>query len=64
MEGTSTITAWYAAFSTFVHFPVGAFAWVLGQPTRYRTSAEAVAANRNTASVSVKKRFIGFSLLG
>ena len=30
-----------AAFLTFVHFPVSAFAWIAGQPTRYRSSAEA-----------------------
>jgi hypothetical protein len=30
-----------AAFLTFVHFPAGAFAWIGGQPTRYRSSAEA-----------------------
>jgi hypothetical protein len=30
-----------AAFMTFVHFPLGAFAWEHGQPTRYRSSAEA-----------------------
>jgi hypothetical protein len=30
-----------AAFSTFVHFPVGAFEWVRGQPARYRSSADA-----------------------
>lgn len=30
-----------AGFSTFVHFPVGAFVWECGQPTRYRSSAEA-----------------------
>jgi hypothetical protein len=26
---------------TFVHFPVGAFEWTGGQPTRYRSSAAA-----------------------
>jgi hypothetical protein len=30
-----------AAFMTFVHFPVGAFEWIGGQPRRYRSSAEA-----------------------
>lgn len=25
----------------FVHFPVGAFSWTSGQPTRYRSSADA-----------------------
>ena len=30
-----------AAFMTFVHFPKSAFAWERGQPTRYRSSAEA-----------------------
>jgi hypothetical protein len=30
-----------AAFLTFVHFPADAFAWVQGEPTRYRSSAEA-----------------------
>jgi hypothetical protein len=30
-----------AAFMTFVHFPAGAFVWEHGQPTRYRSSAEA-----------------------
>lgn len=30
-----------AAFLTFVHFPAGAFAWVGGAPTRYRSSADA-----------------------
>ena len=30
-----------AAFATFVHFPAGAFVWEVGQPTRYRSSAEA-----------------------
>lgn len=30
-----------APFMTFVHFPIGAFVWELGQPTRYRSSAEA-----------------------
>jgi hypothetical protein len=30
-----------AAFMTFVHFPVGAFEWIGGQPTRYRSSAAA-----------------------
>jgi hypothetical protein len=25
----------------FVHFPVGAFTWVSGEPTRYRSSANA-----------------------
>jgi hypothetical protein len=30
-----------AAFMTFVHFPVEAFRWTSGQPTRYRSSAAA-----------------------
>ena len=30
-----------AAFMTFVHFPLGAFAWLGGEPARYRSSAEA-----------------------
>ena len=30
-----------AAFLTFVHFPLGAFAWTKGAPTRYRSSPEA-----------------------
>ena len=30
-----------AAFMTFVHFPASAFEWIGGQPTRYRSSAEA-----------------------
>jgi hypothetical protein len=30
-----------AAFATFVHFPAGTFVWEVGQPTRYRSSAEA-----------------------
>jgi len=30
-----------AAFATFVHFPADAFVWESGQPTRYRSSAEA-----------------------
>jgi len=30
-----------AAFMTFVHFPVGAFAWEGREPTRYRSSAAA-----------------------
>jgi hypothetical protein len=30
-----------AAFLTFVHFPLAAFAWIGGVPTRYRSSAEA-----------------------
>ena len=30
-----------AAFMTFVHFPVGAFAWTSGEPVRYRSSAAA-----------------------
>ena len=30
-----------AAFLSFVHFPVAAFTWTEGEPTRYRSSAEA-----------------------
>ncbi len=30
-----------AAFLTHVHFPIGAFAWTAGAPTRYRSSAAA-----------------------
>jgi hypothetical protein len=30
-----------AAFLTFVHFPAAAFTWLEGEPTRYRSSAEA-----------------------
>ncbi len=30
-----------AAFLTFVHFPLEAFAWTKGAPTRYRSSANA-----------------------
>ena len=30
-----------AAFLTFVHFPVSAFAWIGGTPTRFRSLAEA-----------------------
>ncbi len=30
-----------AAFMTFVHFPVGAFAWTGREPQRYRSSSEA-----------------------
>ncbi len=30
-----------AAFLTFVHFPGGAFTWTSGEPTVYRSSAEA-----------------------
>ena len=30
-----------AAFLTFVHFPAGAFEWISGQPTRYRSSKNA-----------------------
>ncbi len=30
-----------AAFLTFVHFPVAAFTWTQGMPTRYRSSREA-----------------------
>ena len=30
-----------AAFLTHVHFPIDAFAWTAGTPTRYRSSAEA-----------------------
>jgi len=30
-----------AAFMTFVHFPVGAFEWIGGQPARYRSSTAA-----------------------
>ena len=30
-----------AAFLTFVHFPAGGFEWIGGEPTRYRSSAEA-----------------------
>ncbi len=30
-----------AAFLTHVHFPIGAFAWTAGKPTRYRSSAAA-----------------------
>lgn len=28
-----------AAFLTHVHFPIGAFTWTQGEPTRYRSSA-------------------------
>ena len=30
-----------AAFLTHVHFPLGAFTWTQGNPTRYRSSSEA-----------------------
>ena len=30
-----------AAFMTFVHFPVGAFAWTGAEPARYRSSPDA-----------------------
>lgn len=30
-----------AAFLTFVHFPIDAFAWTRGEPTRFRSSAQA-----------------------
>jgi hypothetical protein len=30
-----------AAFLTFAHFPLGAFTWIDGAPTRYRSSADA-----------------------
>jgi len=30
-----------AAFLTFVHFPLASFAWTTGEPTRYRSSADA-----------------------
>jgi hypothetical protein len=30
-----------AAFLTHVHFPIGAFTWSQGYPTRYRSSSEA-----------------------
>lgn len=30
-----------AAFLTFVHFPVGGFAWIKGEPAQYRSSADA-----------------------
>ncbi len=30
-----------AAFLTHVHFPIAAFAWTQGEPTRYQSSAEA-----------------------
>ena len=30
-----------AAFLTHVHFPIGAFTWTQGEPTRYRSSASA-----------------------
>jgi hypothetical protein len=30
-----------AAFMTFVHFPASAFAWISGEPRRYRSSPEA-----------------------
>lgn len=30
-----------AAFLTFVHFPIAAFTWTQGEPTRYRSSSEA-----------------------
>jgi hypothetical protein len=30
-----------AAFLTFVHFPLAGFAWTSGEPTRYRSSADA-----------------------
>jgi hypothetical protein len=30
-----------AAFLTFVHFPIASFTWTQGQPTRYRSSADA-----------------------
>lgn len=30
-----------AAFLTFVHFPIESFAWVKGEPTRYRSSVDA-----------------------
>lgn len=30
-----------AAFMSFVHFPIAAFAWTAGEPERYRSSPEA-----------------------
>jgi hypothetical protein len=30
-----------AAFLTHVHFPIGAFTWIEGKPTRYRSSSDA-----------------------
>ena len=30
-----------AAFLTHVHFPIGTFTWIQGNPTRYRSSSEA-----------------------
>ncbi|WP_420347134.1 GFA family protein [Pelagibius sp.] len=30
-----------AAFLTHVHFPIAAFEWIEGEPTRYRSSSEA-----------------------